>query len=63
MIEILPDDDLGVNNILDQAKEDNLDYVLVIGRKEDGWYFASNDPDAMKASSAAQHFLNYAMSS
>jgi hypothetical protein len=62
LIEIIPVDDLSVDTILDEVKKEKLDYVLVLGRKDDGsWYFTANDNNPMKSISAAQTFLNYIM--
>ena len=62
MIEIIPSDKLGIDEILQNVKEENPEYLLVIGRKNNGdWYFTSNDTNPMKHISAAQTFLNYVM--
>lgn len=64
-IEIIPidDDELDANSTLSRALSENLDYALVIGRKDDGWYFAASDADVMKALMCTEQFRNYVMSS
>jgi hypothetical protein len=42
--------------------DEELEYVLVIGRKDDGWYFAASEPDVMKALISTEQFRNYMMS-
>ena len=62
MIEIIPLDgsgDIGVEEVLKKVKEDKLDYVLIIGQKGEGWYFASSDADAQRAVFSAEQFHEY----
>jgi hypothetical protein len=62
-LEIIPlDDDAGVQEVLTRAVDEELEYVLVIGRKDDGWYFAASEPDVMKALISTEQFRNYMMS-
>jgi len=63
-IEIIPtgEDELTPEQVMTKAIEDDLDYVLLIGRKGEGWYFACNDPNPMKAIICAEQFRNYMMS-
>jgi hypothetical protein len=63
-IEVIPiTDEPDVNETLSRALSEDLDYALVIGRKDDGWYFAASEPDVMKALLCTEQFRNYIMSS
>lgn len=61
-IEIIPtSDELTPQKVLEAAMAANLDYVLVIGGSDEGGYFASNDPDPLRAIVAAEKFRNFMM--
>ena len=59
MIEIIPIDESSVSDLLNKVSKDKLDYVLIIGQKDDGWYFAASNPDPTKAVFSAHQFCNY----
>jgi hypothetical protein len=59
-IEIIPlGDEPTPAEALSDAQNASLDYVLIIGRKGNGWYFGTSDPDPVKAVLAAQNFCNF----
>jgi len=59
MIEIIPIDETSVAQLLEKVSKDKLDYVLIIGQKDDGWYFAASEQDPTRAVFSAHQFCNY----
>lgn len=61
-IEIIPlDEQPNTSEILTKALNENLEYVLVIGQSENGWYYAASDPDPMRALFSANQFRQFMM--
>lgn len=59
MIEMIPLDESSVSDLLEKVLKDHLDYVLIIGQKDDGWYFAASESDPTRAVFSAHQFCNY----
>ena len=62
-IEIIPnEEDKSVHEMLEESKEMDLDYALLIGHTSDGgYYFAASHPDPLRAMYLADKFKDYVM--
>lgn len=66
-IEIIPKDDDGehadVFEVLEHAKNHDLDYVLLIGQNKEGqWYFSASESNVPRAVFSVDQFKNFLMS-
>jgi hypothetical protein len=61
-IEVIPTEDLGVEEMLEDIKDMDLDYAVVLGQMKDGsYYFAASNPDALRAMYLSDQFKNYVL--
>jgi hypothetical protein len=64
-LEVIPADSdrAEVQRVLDDLKEDDLEYVLVIGQdRNGGWYIAASDEDMNRAVHSVNAFRQLVMS-
>ena len=61
-IEVIPKEDVGVKEMLEDCKDIDLDYAVVLGHTKDGgYYFAASNPDPLRAMYLADSFKNYVL--
>ena len=61
-IEIIPNEEVGVREMLEDCKDMDLDYAVVLGHTKDGgYYFAASQPDSLRAMYLADQFKNYVL--
>ena len=61
-IEIIPNEEFSVEEMLEECKDKDLEYAVVIGRTKDGgYYYAASEPDPLHAMYLADQFKNYVM--
>ena len=61
-IEIIPNEEYNVEEMLEECKTQDLDYAVVLGHTKDGgYYYAASHPDPLRAMYVADQFKNYVM--
>jgi hypothetical protein len=61
-IEIIPVEDGDVADMLEECKEKEMDYAVVLGHTKDGGYFyAASHPDPLRAMYLADQFKSYVL--